>query len=159
MSTKLSKCQFRLSTKLNQSCGGQRSAVMQPFAGFGDDHRHRSADIDVDDLNHGVDSGRKPVEEAAVALGWDGAGTRADDRGSTAAARLADAVVCTGPLDCGWRDWMRRWRWREQCWEPGDRVRNLHRYGDRDLRQRHGHGGNDRFDGAVGFFHFLARHG
>jgi hypothetical protein len=90
---------------------------MQPFAGFGDDHRHGSADIDVDDLNHGVDSGQKPVEEAAVALGWDGAGTWADDRGSTAAARLADAVVCTGPLDCGWRDWMRRWWWRKQCWE------------------------------------------
>jgi MBG domain (YGX type) len=68
---------------------------------------------------------------------------------------LADAVVCTGPLDCGWRDWMRRWWWREQCWELGDRVRNLHCYCDRDLRQRHGHGWNDHFDGAVGLFHFL----
>ena len=73
---------------------------MQSFSGFGGDDWHRGADVDIDGLNHGVDSSRKRVQ-TAVAFGWD-TGAGADDQDFTAAAQVADDVGCTGNLYGSW---------------------------------------------------------
>ena len=98
---------------VSRSCSISPVAASDPPAcsispGISDDQRHRGADIDIDDLNYGVDGWREPLEDAALALGRDLARAGAVDRCSTAAARLADDIGCTGALDCRWRGWMRR---------------------------------------------------